>query len=90
MTKFLKTGGRLLIIALALLPAACNKDEDTRCDAEANTVAQAGILYGRVQSTQNCQLYKAAIYNYLNSACSNNLTSSERLQLQNQMNNLPC
>lgn len=80
----------LIITVSALLPASCGKDDDTACDAEARTVAQAGQLFNAQQSTQNCLLYKRAIQDYLNSPCSNNLSSTDRVQLQNVFNNLPC
>lgn len=81
----------LLIMALyAVLPVSCSKDDDSACDAEARTVAQAGQLYASQQSTQNCLIYKRAIQDYLNSPCSNNLSSTDRVQLQNIFNNLPC
>lgn len=81
---------RVCLPVLLVVMFSCGKDDDDACDAEARTVAQAGQLYARVQSTQNCLLYKKAIQDYLNSACSERLTSSDRLQLQNIYNNLPC
>jgi uncharacterized protein YaaR (DUF327 family) len=80
----------LLLAAAGILPISCSKDDDSACDAEARTVAQAGQLYASLQTTQNCLLYKRAIQDYLNSACSNNLSSTDRVQLQNIFNNLPC
>jgi hypothetical protein len=80
----------LILASVALLPISCSKDDDDACDAEARTVAQAGQLYANQQSTQNCLIYKRAIQDYLNSSCSNNLSSTDRAQLQNIFNNLPC
>jgi hypothetical protein len=80
----------MALVAIALLPASCGKDDDTACAAEARTVSQAGQLYAAQQSTDNCLIYKRAIQTYLASPCSNSLSSTDRLQLQNIFNNLPC
>jgi uncharacterized protein YaaR (DUF327 family) len=78
------------ILTALFLTGACKKDDDTRCDAEARAVSDAGVIYANLQTTQNCLLYKAAIAEYLASPCSSSLSSSDRLQLQNVLNNLPC
>lgn len=80
----------IALVGVALLPASCGKNDDDACDAEARTVSQAGQLYAAQQSTENCLIYKRAIQTYLASPCSNSLSSTDRLQLQNIFNNLPC
>ena len=90
MRKLLQTTSALALACLMIIPASCEKDDNTRCSAEARTVSDAGVLYASTQTTQNCLLYKTAIMEYLNSPCSSGLSSSDRLQLQNILKNLPC
>lgn len=79
------------IFALILITlGACNKTDDNACQSSAQVVSAAAAQYAAAQSVANCQLYKAAIVQYLNSTCGASLSSTDRQSFQNILNNLPC
>jgi AICAR transformylase/IMP cyclohydrolase PurH len=89
------SSGKTLLVAVALafltcVSVSCEKDDDNGCVRAAQEVAAAQQNYLAQQSIQNCQIYKATIVTYLNSTCGQQLSSSDRLQFQNALNNLPC
>ena len=70
--------------------SGCNKSDDTSCEGSAQVVAAAAAQYVSAQSVANCQLYKAAIVQYLSSTCGVSLSATDKQAFQNILNNLPC
>jgi|GEM_PF-1396629 len=68
----------------------CNKSDENSCQASAQVVAAAAAQYVSAQSVANCQLYKAAIVQYLSSTCGVSLSATDKQSFQNILNNLPC
>jgi AICAR transformylase/IMP cyclohydrolase PurH len=80
-----------VIFAFTLMAiSACNKTDDNACQSSAQVVSAAAAQYAAAQSVANCQLYKAAIVQYLNSTCGASLSSTDKQSFQNILNNLPC
>jgi hypothetical protein len=68
----------------------CNKSDDTSCQSTAQAVSAAAAKYVSAQSVANCQLYRAAIIQYLSSTCGVSLSATDKQSFQNILNNLPC
>jgi hypothetical protein len=80
----------LFFFALAIAGFSCNKSDDNNCQSSAQVVSAAAAQYAAAQSVANCQLYKASIVQYLNSACGASLSATDKQAFQNILNNLPC
>ncbi len=81
----------IVIFVFALLAlGGCNKSDETSCQASAQAVSAAAAQYVTAQSVANCQLYRAAIVQYLSSTCGVSLSATDKQAFQNILNNLPC
>jgi len=80
----------ILFVALSIASFSCNKSDDNNCQSSAQVVSAAAAQYAAAQSVANCQLYKASIVAYLNSACGASLSATDKQAFQNILNNLPC
>ncbi len=70
--------------------SGCNKSDETSCQGSAQAVSAAASQYVTSQSVANCQLYRAAIVQYLSSTCGVSLSATDKQAFQNILNNLPC
>ena len=87
---FLKKSVSIFFFTLAIFAFSCNKSDDNNCQSAAQVVSAAAAQYAAAQSVANCQLYKASIVQYLNSACGASLSATDKQAFQNILNNLPC
>ena len=81
----------LVFFVFALLAnSGCNKSDDISCQNLVQSVSAAAAQYVTSQSVANCQLYRAAIVQYLSSTCGVSLSATDKQAFQNILNNLPC
>ena len=85
----LKKSFPILFFAIAII-FSCNKTDDNNCQSSAQVVAAAASQYAAGQTVANCQSYKLAIVQYLNSTCGATLSASDKQAFQNILNNLIC
>jgi len=79
-----------ILFFTAAIGFSCNKSDDNNCQSSAQVVAAAASQYAAGQTVANCQSYKLAIVQYLNSACGATLSASDKQAFQNILNNLIC
>jgi hypothetical protein len=87
--SFFKKSFPILFFAIAI-SFSCNKSEDNNCQNTAQVVAAAASQYAAGQTVANCQSYKLAIVQYLNSTCGATLSASDKQAFENILNNLIC
>lgn len=80
----------LILFFTVAIAFSCNKSDDNNCQSSAQVVAAAASQYAAGQTVANCQSYKLAIVQYLNSACGATLSASDKQAFQNILNNLIC
>lgn len=78
----------LSIVCIAF--ASCKKDKGVDCSAAINKVTKAGQAFGTDQTTQNCEAYKAALQEYINSSCFTGLSQQQKESYNESINSLNC
>jgi hypothetical protein len=87
-----------IILAIAVCCIAtfvlvsCKKDKDKAIDCNAATqkISTAAQAYATSQSAANCNAYKSALQDLLNSDCANGISASEKETFQSLINSLSC
>jgi hypothetical protein len=80
----------LILFFTAAIAFSCNKSDDNNCQSSAQVVSAAAAQFAAGQTSANCQSYKLAIVQYLNSTCGATLSASDKQAFQNILNNLIC
>ncbi|MGL6266288.1 MAG: hypothetical protein ACRC2O_00120 [Chitinophagaceae bacterium] len=88
--SFFKKSFPVLFFLIAALSFSCNKSDDNNCQNTAQVVAAAAAQYASGQTPANCQSYKLAIVQYLNSTCGATLSAVDKQAFENILNNLVC
>ncbi len=88
-SPFFKKSFPILFFIVAI-SFSCNKSDDTNCQNTAQIVAAAASQYAAGQTPANCQSYKLAIVQYLNSTCGSTLSAADKQAFENILNNLIC
>jgi len=86
---FFKKSFLILFFSVAIA-FSCNKSDDSNCQSSAKVVSAAAAQFASGQTVANCQSYKLAIVQYLNSACGATLSATDKQAFQNILNNLIC
>ncbi len=84
---------KLLTIALIGLIsfASCKKDDSAiNCTDLSNNATKAAQAYGLSQTAENCQAYKKAMTDYVNSSCFTSLSSSDKEMYNAALTSLSC
>lgn len=79
-----------ILFFTAAIGFSCNKSDDNNCQSSAQVIAAAASQFAAGPTVANCQSYKLAIVQYLNSACGATLSASDKQAFQNILNNLIC
>ena len=79
-----------LFAVAAIATTACKKDKGVDCLAAANKINKAGEAYVNSGTTENCEAYKAAMQEYINSSCFSSLTQEQKDNYSASVNNLDC
>ncbi|HYE53848.1 MAG TPA: hypothetical protein VD996_03365 [Chitinophagaceae bacterium] len=81
----------VLLIAgvLSVSMTACKKDKAEDCTALAQAVSDKGAAYMTSSTAANCNAYKAALNDYVNSSCSQ-LTADQKALYQEMIADLDC
>ena len=89
-TKMKKILSLILIAGvLSVAITSCKKDKKEDCTALSTSVSNKATAYMTDPSVANCNGYKTAINDYINSSCSG-LTQAQKDEYQEMFNALDC
>ncbi|MDX9696374.1 MAG: hypothetical protein RBT49_11345 [Bacteroidales bacterium] len=69
MKKFLLVLAAVTLISLPIVMTSCDEDNPVSCSAMIMDITEASLDYLSDQSTTNCNNYKNALKDYLDSDC---------------------
>lgn len=78
------------LLISGVLFASCKKDKGVDCMAAVNKATKASETYFGSQTKENCDAYKAAMQEYINSSCFTSLTQEQKNSYNESLNSIDC
>lgn len=79
-----------LFAVAAIATTACKKEKTVDCMAAVNKMQKAAEAYFNSDTKENCDAYKAAMQEYINSSCFSSLSQEQKDDLNEQINDTNC
>lgn len=79
-----------LFMVAAIATTSCKKDKGVDCLAAANKMQKAAETYFNSDTKENCDAYKAAMQEYINSSCFSSLSQEQKNSLQQDIDDTNC